>query len=56
MRSVILFGCNLIAIAIMQANGFEEVVISDSFAKIFALLILVSIIMDIFDFLRGKTK
>ena len=56
MRVIILFGCNLIALAIMQANGFEEVVISDSLTKIFVWLIMISIIMDVSDFLRGRTK
>ena len=51
MRTVILLGFNLIAIAIVQSQGIHQVDISPLSEKVYGIIFIGVILMDIFEFL-----
>lgn len=54
MRTAIFLGLNLIALAIMQANGIQELKMSDKSVSLYAIFFMMLLTMDVADFFRNK--
>lgn len=55
MRTAIILGLNLIALAIARSNGIDSLLSEDAGA-FYALVVIVLMVMDVVDFFRGKEK